>query len=70
MAGGGEVGGAIHAAAGPKLLASCREIVHTQGLVSAGGVVITPGFGLAADFIIHAVGPIWQGGGAQANLRP
>lgn len=62
LAGGSGVDGAIHAGAGPALPPACRAIIAARGLVEAGSAVITPGFGLPARFIIHAVGPIWRGG--------
>jgi O-acetyl-ADP-ribose deacetylase (regulator of RNase III) len=55
---GGGVDGAIHRAAGPELIAACRVI----GGCPTGSAVITPGFRLQARFVIHAVGPRWQGG--------
>jgi O-acetyl-ADP-ribose deacetylase (regulator of RNase III) len=58
LAGGGGVDGAIHRAAGPELMAACRAI----GGCPTGSAVITPGFRLPARFVIHAVGPVWQGG--------
>ena len=51
---------AIHAAAGPALLAACRAV----GGVETGGAVLTPGFSLPARYVIHTAGPVWQGGTA------
>ncbi|MBX9700068.1 MAG: O-acetyl-ADP-ribose deacetylase [Acetobacteraceae bacterium] len=60
LAGGGGVDGAVHRAAGPELLAACRRL----GGCPVGEARITPGFRLKARHVIHAVGPVWQGGGA------
>jgi O-acetyl-ADP-ribose deacetylase (regulator of RNase III) len=61
LRGGGGVDGAIHRAAGAEMLqAACRAI----GGCPPGRAVVTDGFGLPARFIIHTVGPVWEGGAA------
>src|SRR6187401_2779757 len=66
MLGGGGVDGAIHRAAGPQLLEACRAIPEVRPGVRCptGEARITPGFALPATYVIHTVGPVWQGGGA------
>lgn len=59
LARGGGVCGAIFRVAGPRLDAACAAI----GGCATGGAVATPGFDLPARLVIHAVGPVWHGGG-------
>lgn len=60
LAPGGGVCGAIHRAAGPELARACAAI----GGCPTGSARITPGYRLSARHVIHAVGPVWQGGDA------
>ena len=60
LLGGGGVDGAIHRAAGPQLLEACRRLPRVHGIrCPVGEARVTPGFALAARFVIHTVGPIY-----------
>jgi O-acetyl-ADP-ribose deacetylase (regulator of RNase III) len=67
LLGGGGVDGAIHRAAGRRLLEACRQISEVRPGVRCptGEARITPGFDLPARFVIHTVGPVWNGGQRQ-----
>jgi len=62
LMGGGGVDGAIHRAGGPAILDECRKIIARQGNCKTGQAVITTAGRLPAKFVIHTVGPVWNGG--------
>ena len=62
LMGGGGVDGAIHRAGGSTILEECKQIVAKQGRLPPGKAVITTGGNLPAKYVIHTVGPIWNGG--------
>jgi O-acetyl-ADP-ribose deacetylase (regulator of RNase III) len=62
LLGGGGVDGAIHRAGGPQILEECRQIRARQGGCKVGEAVITSGGQLPARYVIHTVGPVWNGG--------
>ena len=62
LMGGGGVDGAIHRAGGPEILEECREIVRREGQCATGEAVITTAGRMPAKYVVHTVGPVWQGG--------
>ena len=62
LLGGGGVDGAIHRAGGPVILEDCRKIIARQGGCKTGEAVITRAGNLPAKFVVHTVGPVWNGG--------
>ncbi len=68
LLGGGGVDGASHRAGGPEILAECRQIVARQGGCKTGHAVITTAGALAAQKVIHTVGPVWTGGTRGENV--
>jgi O-acetyl-ADP-ribose deacetylase len=62
LMGGGGVDGAIHRAGGPAIIEECKKIIKRQGSCKTGEAVITTGGDLYAKFVIHTVGPVWNGG--------
>ncbi|MDF2628808.1 MAG: O-acetyl-ADP-ribose deacetylase [Symbiobacteriaceae bacterium] len=62
LLGGGGVDGAIHRAGGPAILEECLAIRHRLGCCPTGEAVITTAGRLPARYVVHTVGPVWQGG--------
>lgn len=67
LLGGGGVDGAIHRAAGPRLLEECRSIRNRRGSCPPGDAVITRSGNLKSQWVVHAVGPVWNGGNKQES---
>ncbi|MDH5034678.1 MULTISPECIES: O-acetyl-ADP-ribose deacetylase [Chryseobacterium] len=68
LLGGGGVDGAIHRAGGPQILEECRAIRNRQGKCSPGEAVVTTAGNLPARYVIHTVGPVWNGHEEESRL--
>lgn len=62
LMGGGGVDGAIHRAGGPEILEECKAYIAAHGRLPTGETMVTTGGRLKAKYVIHTVGPVWQGG--------
>jgi O-acetyl-ADP-ribose deacetylase (regulator of RNase III) len=69
LLGGGGVDGAIHRAGGSNILEDCRKIIAKQGGCKVGEAVITTAGKLPSKFVIHTVGPVWNGGNKKENEK-
>lgn len=69
LMGGSGVDGAIHRAGGKRILEECMEIISRQGKCQTGEAVITSGGNLPAKYVIHTVGPVWNGGNNQERQK-
>jgi O-acetyl-ADP-ribose deacetylase len=69
LMGGGGVDGAIHRAGGPAILEECKKIIARQGSCPTGEAVITIGGLLPVKFVIHTVGPVWNGGNKNEAIK-
>ncbi len=67
LLGGGGVDGAIHRKGGPAILEDCQRIRQRQGGCETGEAVLTTAGNLPAKYVIHTVGPVWNGGASQED---